>query len=218
MEASLRETQERHRLFLNEHARAEEQLRKLSRAIEQCPASIIITDLKGTIEYANPKFCALTGYSLEEVLGKNPSLLKSGAMDSAAYHQLWETILSGNEWRGELHNKKKNGEFFWEFAVISGIKNPSGRITHFVGVKEDITERKASEAEREKLIKELEQALVNVRTLRGLIPICAGCKKIRDDKGFWNQVENYVAAHSEAKFSHGLCPECAQRLYPELLP
>jgi hypothetical protein len=86
----------------------------------------------------------------------------------------------------------------------------------WVGVYEDITPRKEAEAARDHLISHLTEALANIKTLRGLVPICAGCKKIRDDSGFWNQLETYIQAHSEAQFSHGLCPDCVQRLYPDI--
>jgi len=122
--------------------KAEERIRKLSQAVEQSPVSIVITDLKGDIEYSNPKFTELTGYLAEEALGKNPSILKSGETPLEVYKELWKTITSGNEWRGEFHNKKKNGELFWEFASISPIRNKEGKITHYLGVKEDMTERK----------------------------------------------------------------------------
>lgn len=117
----------------------EEQLRKLSCAVEQCPVTVIITDTRGNIEYVNPKFVQLTGYPREEALGKNPRILKSGMTSPEEYQQLWETITTGDEWRGEFYNKKKDGTFYWEFASISAIKNPQGEITHFVAVKEDIT-------------------------------------------------------------------------------
>jgi PAS domain S-box-containing protein len=135
---------------ITERMRAEDQLRKLSRAVEQSPASVVITDLTGKIEYVNPKFVRLTGYTLDEALGKNPRILNSGEHHAEMYEQLWRTITSGSEWRGEFHNKKKNGELYWEYAVISPIRNAEGAITHFLAVKEDITERKrADEALRE---------------------------------------------------------------------
>lgn len=124
---------------------AERRLRQLSRAVEQSPVSLVITDTRGAIEYVNPKFCEITGYTETEVLGKNPRILKSGDMPADGYKRLWQTIANGNEWRGELHNRKKNGEFFWEFASISPIVDESGRTTHYLAVKEDITERKRLE-------------------------------------------------------------------------
>lgn len=124
-------------------------------------------------------------------------------------------ITAGHEWRGELHNRKKNGELYWESASISPIRNDVGVVTHFVAVKEDITERKQLEAIRETLITSLQEALANVKTLRGLLPICAGCKKIRDEVGYWNRVESYLSLHTEVKFSHGLCPDCARKYFPD---
>jgi len=131
-------------LDITERKRAEQELSKLWQAVEQSPVSVVITDLMGRIEYVNPRFAAVTGYSEAELVGQNPRILKSGTMDRDFYKNLWQTISSGREWHGELHNKKKNGELFWESGSISAVKNSEGRITHFVGVKEDVTERKHS--------------------------------------------------------------------------
>jgi PAS domain S-box-containing protein len=129
--------------------KAEEKIKILSRAIEQNTASIIITDVHGNIEYVNPKFTRITGYSAEEVLGKNPRILKSGNTSPDEYKKLWETIISGGEWHGEFQNFKKNGDKYFESATISSITDENGFITHFLAVKEDITGRKAME---EKLV------------------------------------------------------------------
>ena len=120
---------------------AENKLKKLGAAVEQSPAVVVITDPQGDIEYVNPMFSQLTGYSAKEVKGKNPRILQSGLLPSEVYDDLWQTILSGGIWRGEFLNKKKNGELFWETAVISAILN-EGVIINFVAVKEDITEQK----------------------------------------------------------------------------
>ncbi len=144
----------------------EENLRKLSQAVEQSPAAIVITDLRGRIEYVNPKFCSVTGYSFPEVQGKNCSILKSGEMNSNEYKNLWEEITTGREWTGEFHNRKKNGELYWEKASISPIINSNGIITHYLAVKEDITERKRSEEivrESERLLRET-QAVARLGT------------------------------------------------------
>jgi PAS domain S-box-containing protein len=122
-----------------------EKINKLLLAIENSPATVIITDSSGKIEYVNSKFSSLTGYSIEESIGMNPSILKSGTQNSGFYKDLWDTILSGNEWRGEFHNKKKDGSLYWEFASISPMKNTNNEITNFVAVKEDVTERKIIE-------------------------------------------------------------------------
>ncbi|MDD4909721.1 MAG: ATP-binding protein [Candidatus Omnitrophica bacterium] len=137
--------------------KAEERLRELSRAVEQSPSIVVITDLKGDIEYVNPKFTEVTGYSMEEVLGRNPRILKSGEISPGEYKKLWEAIVSGGEWRGEFHNKKKNGELYWESASISHIKDGAGRIAHFLAVKEDITARKKAEQALREAKEELEK-------------------------------------------------------------
>ena len=128
-----------------ERRRMEEKLCQLSQAVEQSPASIVIADPAGNIEYVNPKFIKVTGYTLAEVLGNNPRVLKSSETSPEAYRELWQTITAGKEWHGEFHNKKKNGELYWESASISPIRDLAGRVTHFVAVKEDITARKQAE-------------------------------------------------------------------------
>ena len=130
---------------ITERKQAEEELEKLSQAVEQSPASVVITDLSGTIEYVNPKFCEVTGYTIEEALGQNPRILKSDLTPSEVYRELWKTIKAGYEWRGEFQNKKKNGELYWESATISPLKSGDGSIAHYLAVKEDITERKQME-------------------------------------------------------------------------
>lgn len=126
---------------------AEEKLHQLSLAVEQSPASVVITDLNGQIQYVNPKFTQITGYTREEAIGKNPRILKSGRTPQEKYKTLWETITSGRIWQDEFHNRKKNGELFWEDVMIAPLTDEAGRITHFVAVKEDITERKRAEKE-----------------------------------------------------------------------
>jgi nitrogen fixation negative regulator NifL len=131
---------------ISESKQAEEELRKLSRAVEHSPASVVITDLKGNIEYVNPMFTRITGYSREEVIGQNPRVLKSGESPPEAYAALWDAITHGRDWHGEFHNKRKDGTLFWEFASISPVVDAEGRTTHFVAIKEDITARKEAEA------------------------------------------------------------------------
>jgi polar amino acid transport system substrate-binding protein len=126
---------------------AQNEVRKLSRATENSPASVVITDRDGTIEYVNATFCNVTGYSAEEAIGQNPRILKSGNLAASYYKELWDTILAGKTWKGDFINKKKSGEEYWESASISPIQNDEGEITHFVAVKQDITERKHMEVE-----------------------------------------------------------------------
>ncbi|MGA3093478.1 MAG: EAL domain-containing protein [Terriglobales bacterium] len=132
---------------ITERKQAEERLRKLSRVVEQSPASVVITDVHGNIQYVNPKFTQITGYSAEEAIGQNPRLLKSGVQSATVYRKLWETVLAGGEWYGELANKKKNGEIYWEAASVVPIRDTGGVISHLLAVKEDITERRRVEKE-----------------------------------------------------------------------
>lgn len=133
----------------------EEQLQLLSKSIEQSPVSMVITDANGSIEYVNYNFTENTGYTREEALGKNPSVLKSGMHNSQFYEEMWSTLLSGQPWIGEIQNRKKNGDLYWENAIISPIINSNGKITHFLAAKEDITEKKKLYSD---LVKEKERA------------------------------------------------------------
>jgi len=130
---------------------AEEENRNLIQMVEQSPAVVVLTDLSGNIKYVNSKFTSVTGYTFEEVKGQNPRILKSGEMSSEEYEELWETITKGEIWNGEFHNKKKNGELYWEDATIGPVKDVDGEITHYLAVKEDITKHK-------KMSQQLQQA------------------------------------------------------------
>ncbi len=142
----------------------EEKLNQFYRIVEQSPVSIVITDLDGHIEYVNPKFTAITGYTLAEAIGRKPSILKSGYTSQETYQLLWQTVLAGQEWRGEFLNVKKGGSYFWESALITSLKNRHGQITQLLGIKEDITTRK-------KLQLELEQHYQELRTLNQAIQV-----------------------------------------------
>ena len=130
---------------ITEAKRAEEALRALSRAVEQSPVSVVITDPHGNIDYVNPKFVEVCGYTQDEVRGLNPRFLKSGLTPDSVYADLWQTIAAGGTWEGDLQNRKKNGELYWERASISPIRSPDGTILNYLAVKEDITARKAAE-------------------------------------------------------------------------
>lgn len=143
--------------------KVEAQLKKLSRAVEHSPSSIVVTDKSGRIEYVNPKFTKITGYTYDEAIGQNPRIMKSGKQSAELYKELWSTIASGKEWRGELCNKRKNGELYWESVSISSIANESGQIVNYVAVKEDISERKKME-ETIRLHNEKLETLVEERT------------------------------------------------------
>lgn len=155
----LRDVTEKERLFkdLTDSMRAEDEIRKLNRAVEQSPALVVITDVEGTIEYVNPQFCETTGYSVEEAIGQNPRVLKGSETVEAVYDDLWSTITQGGTWSGEFHNRKKDGSNYWAFACISGLRDDTGVIRHYVGVQVDISRRKQLEVELEAQNAELER-------------------------------------------------------------
>lgn len=136
--------------------------RKLTQAVEQSPAVVVITDVRGNIEYVNPKFTEVTGYAPEEALGQNPRILKSGVTQPEVYRDLWETVLAGRVWQGELQNRKKNGELIWENTWISPLIAEDGNISHFITVKEDVTQRKAAEAQMRMLSLAVEHSPASV--------------------------------------------------------
>lgn len=159
---------------------AEDRLLKLSYAIEQSPVIVMITDNNANIEYVNPKFTQVTGYASEEVVGKNPRLLKSGETSTEVYKELWDAITSGCEWAGEFCNKKKNGELYWEYVSISPVVNVDGIITDFIAVKEDITEQK-----------KIEKTLVQSEKLNAMGVMAAG---IAHD---FNNVLAIISGHAQ---------------------
>ncbi|MHC9540676.1 MAG: PAS domain S-box protein [Vulcanimicrobiota bacterium] len=127
---------------ITQQRKSEEQIRKLSRVVEESPVFVVITDTEGTIEYVNASFLKRTGYTHDEVIGLNPRIVKSGLHSGEFYRELWETILSGKEWSGQICNRAKNGERYWEKAYIIPIIDEKGAISNFVGIKEDITEQR----------------------------------------------------------------------------
>jgi diguanylate cyclase (GGDEF)-like protein/PAS domain S-box-containing protein len=136
---------------ISERRRAEEHIRKLSHGLENSATAVIITDIAGSIEYVNQKFIHITGYNSDEAIGQNPRILKSDFTAPEVFIELWATILGGNEWRGELRNRRKNGEVYWSVASISPLRNDHNEITHFIANIEDVSERKNAEQTIEKL-------------------------------------------------------------------
>jgi diguanylate cyclase (GGDEF)-like protein/PAS domain S-box-containing protein len=140
-------------IFRNITSRKQNELRllQLTQAVEQSPASVVITDVNGNITYVNPQFTRLTGYTHEEIIGKNPRILKSGQTPIEVYQELWDTIKAGRIWSGEILNRKKNGELYWQRGIISPVLDHDGRILNFIAVKEDVTERKRAQDELQRL-------------------------------------------------------------------
>jgi PAS domain S-box-containing protein len=175
-----------------ERRRAEDNLRKLSRAVEQSPTMTVITDIGGGIEYVNPRFTQVTGYTLEEISGKTPRILKSGEMLPTEYERLWKTISAGKEWRGEMHNRKKNGELYWALTTISPIADQKGQVTHFLGISEDITQRKRDEEDARRHRNELahagrvvvmgEMATSLAHEINQPLAVISGCAQVCRDK------------------------------------
>lgn len=167
---------------ITEQRIAELELRKLSKAVEQSPVAICITNTEGIIEYVNPKALQLTGFTTEEIINQKTGIFSSGEMSKREYAVLWNTIQSGKIWTGEFHNKKKNGELYWESATISPIFNFEGQITHYLAIKEDITARKLAEIalnKSEEMIRKFASHLQNVREEEKV----ALAREIHDDLG-----------------------------------
>ena len=143
---------------ITERKESEEKIRQLSLGVEQSPASIVITDLEGSIQYVNKKFTEVSGYTAQEALGQNPRILKSGKMPDSLYTELWATISAGNEWQGEMINRRKDQSLYWELVSISPVKNTHGKTTHYIAVKEDITGRKEIESELRKAKQKAEES------------------------------------------------------------
>ena len=155
---------------ITERKRMEESLRKTSVALDQSPVIIVITDRAGTIEYVNAAFTKHTGYAAEEVLGRNPRILKSGEQPKAFYQELWDTLLEGRTWQGRFHNRRKDGTLYWESATISPLRDGSGAVTHFVAAKENISDAIRAEEER----RSLERQLVQAQKLESLGSLAGG--------------------------------------------
>ncbi|HUX40488.1 MAG TPA: PAS domain S-box protein [Rectinemataceae bacterium] len=160
---------------IDERKQIEAELLKVKRAVDQSPVAVIITDGRGAIEYANAKFCSLSGYPREEVLGRNPRILNSGLQERSLYEELWRCILGGDEWHGVFRNRRKDGSLYWAQASISPIRGHEGRVDHFIGMTEDITELKAAqdslEGER-KLLRTLIDAIpdsIIIKNAKGTI-------------------------------------------------
>ncbi|NLK51990.1 MAG: PAS domain S-box protein [Syntrophomonadaceae bacterium] len=190
---------------ISEREQVEEQLRKLSRAVEQSPSIVMITDKLGNIEYINPKFTQITGYGPEQTIGKN--VRNTGGLSPEESKIFWDTISSGKEWQGEFYNRKKNGEYYWEFASISPFRNIDGVITHFIKMAEDITKRKQMEQEmarldRLNLIGEMAAGIGHeirnpMTTVRGFLQLLADKKECMVYKDFFDlMIEELDRANS----------------------
>ena len=195
---------------------AESGMAHLASIVQSCDDAIIGKTLEGRIVSWNPGAERLYGYTADEMVGQSIAIL-SPPNRPRELPEIYEMLRSGQRIEGlETVRIRKDGQQVEVSMTISPIKDTEGRVTGASIVARDISQRKSEERERLKLIEELTQALTRVKTLSGLLPICASCKKIRDDNGYWQQVEAYVKQHSNAEFTHSLCPDCVTRLYPDL--
>ena len=206
---------------ITEHKRAHDELEKSRKnykdMFDNAMEGIFQSTHGGRHKMVNPAHARMFGY-------KSPEDMVSSVTDIST--QIYADVEDFKKVRSllaekasiedyEIQMKRKDGSIFWVSANIHTVYDDNGNFLYFEGTNVDITPHKLAEIERDKLIAELRKALAHVKKLSGMLPICASCKKIRDDKGYWNQIETYIAEHSEADFSHGLCPDCLKKLYPE---
>jgi PAS domain S-box-containing protein len=210
-------------LDITKRKQAEEALReselKLRSVTESAKDAIISADKNGIIISCNKASQNLFGYKKREIIGRPltvlmpESFIESHKRAMANHVKTGESRIIGQTL--ELAGLTKGGlEFPLELSISTW---KVGGEPYYTGIIRDISERKQIEEERNQLIKSLQDSLAKIKTLSGMLPICASCKKIRDDKGYWNKIETYIRIHSEAEFSHGICPECAKTLYPDFI-
>jgi PAS domain S-box-containing protein len=198
-EGNLREIEEKYRTILESIAEA-----------------YFEVDMQGNFTFFNDSLPVILGYSKEELRGMNNRDFMPPETAKEMYKLFNEIYRTGRPIRKYGYEVvRKDGTQGFHELFASLLRDGSGKPIGFRGIAHDITERKLAENEREKLINELKDALAEVKRLSGLLPICSHCKKIRDDKGYWNMIESYLHDHSNAEFSHCICPECAKKYYPD---
>lgn len=195
--------------------KSEEALAFLAAIVKSSDDAIIGSTPDGTILSWNAAAEAAYGYTAAEMIGRSTSLLIPPYRPEEL-PLFYDRIKRGEQIkRYETVRIRKDGSAIDISLTLSPIRDNAGNIIGVSAIERNITERKREEAERLKLIDDLTVALAGIKTLRGLLPICASCKRIRDDRGYWEKVESYIARHSEAEFTHGICPDCLRQLYPE---
>jgi diguanylate cyclase (GGDEF)-like protein/PAS domain S-box-containing protein len=198
---------------ITERKQEEQRIKILQQAIEQSPAAIVITETDGKISYVNKAFQLITGYTYDESIGQNPSILKFNNEAKINYTELWNTVLSGKEWRGTFENKKKNGEIYWENAVISPIFGENGNIINLVGIKEDYTEKHRIEFELERIIRI--DPMTNINNRRYFLELAeselARNKRYNNDSAFLMiDVDNFKQVND--RFGHNVGDEALRNI------
>ena len=196
------------------HKKMDDQIKLLSHAMMNIFDCVYITDMQDKIIFVNKSFCKTYGFVEKYAMGKTIALFQKSQDKTKLKKNVNPVIYK--DFCYEFWHLNKKGKKIPVTISKSFITHENGKRIAKVNIARDISERKRFEEGIKKLVNELQEALANVKTLSGFLPICASCKKIRDDTGYWNQIEQYIKDHSEAEFSHGLCPECARELYPEL--
>ena len=213
--SELKTLEDRHKQTEEVFGQSEEKYRTI---LEEMEEGYFETDLVGNLTFINDAGCRHLGYSRQELIGMNNRVYADKENAEKVFQTFNKVYKTGEPCRiFDYEITRKDGTKAIIEMSASLIKDAEGKPVGFRCVSRDISERKRMEEEREKLIRELEDALTNIKTLRGLLPICSNCKKIRDDKGYWKQIESYIRDHSGAEFSHGMCPECSKKLYPDLV-
>jgi PAS domain S-box-containing protein len=210
IEREIRATHER-----EARRRSEEIMGHLAAIVESSDDAIFSNSLGGTILSWNGGAERIFGYTAAEVIGRSTEILAPIGLRDETVNIMAEIERGGRVVHYEAAQMCKDGQQIHAALTVSPIYDPAGKVIAVSTVARNITERRQKEEERSRLIHELRRALAQVKTLRGLLPICAWCKKIRDDQGYWQKVETYVEEHSHAEFTHGICPECMSRQKPQ---
>jgi PAS domain S-box-containing protein len=188
---------------------------RFRRIFEDGPLGMIIADLNYRVLKANKALCEMLGYTEAELTGRSIGEI-THTEDIEKSVSLSKQLLHGKVplFRLEKRYVTKRGETLWVNLTVAAIRGQNDEALYALGMVEDISRRKLVEQERERLVHDLQQALEKIKMLRGLLPMCAWCKKIRNDKGYWQKVETYIQEHSGASFTHGICPECLNKVDP----
>jgi len=198
-----------------ETGRLQERLDILSIVLDESTDPIFNILEDGTYRYVNMAFARPFKMLPAEIIGRRIWDIFSADEAAKRMEVVKRAFSTGETIVFDVRVPTETGDLFF-ITSVKPVKDEKGRVTSVICISKDITERKKIEQEREKLILDLRGAMAKIRTLSGMFPICAGCKRIRNDQGYWTQIETYLRDHSDAEFSHGLCPDCAKKLYPRL--